>query len=196
MCGNGLRCFIKFLIEEKQVIKKKYPIETLGGLHTAWINGENICVELPQPKELRWNLEIEGYRLHHLNTGVPHAILFVDSVDKVDLGTLGPIIRHHPHFPNGTNVNVAQLNPFRIRTFERGVEGETLACGTGATASGLAAAKLYALTSPIKIGVQSGDHLTLSFTPDWKNLSLEGPAIRLREGYFSLKEQSPILSAI
>lgn len=193
MCGNGLRCFIKFLIEEKKVIKKRYPIETLGGLHTAWVNGENICVELPPPKEVRWNLQSGGYRLHHLNTGVPHAVLFVDSVEKIDLSMLGPLIRHDSLFPKGVNVNIVQLNPFRIRTFERGVERETLACGTGATASALAAAHLYALPSPIKIRVQSGDHLTLSFTPDWQSLNMEGPATRLREGYFSLKPQSPIL---
>ncbi|MCH9627691.1 MAG: Diaminopimelate epimerase [Chlamydiales bacterium] len=176
MCGNGLRCFIRYLID-RAIIREKYTIETVAGTHTAWAEGPNIAIQLPPPHDIRWNLAIENYMVHHLNTGVPHAVLFVDSVHDVDLNQVGPLIRHHPLFPHGTNLNLVQLHPLRMRTYERGVEQETLACGTGAVASALAAAHLFALPSPLSIGVQSGDHLKISFSPDWKAVVQEGPAI-------------------
>jgi len=195
MCGNGLRCFIKFLMEQN-IHRDYYTIETLAGSHTAWANGNQICVQLPPPQDIRWNLSIETYTLHHLNTGVPHAVLFVESVDKVDLMELGPKIRHHPLFPEGANVNVVEPHSLRMRTYERGVEAETLACGTGATASALAAAKVFNLPSSLNMKVQSGEKLKISFTPDWKTITMEGPAKQVGEGTFCLKDKSPILSPL
>ncbi len=192
MCGNGLRCFVKFL-KEKNIHRERYCIETLAGPHIAWIEAERVCVEFPSVKECRWNLKIEDYTVHHLNTGVPHAVIFVDSVDEIDPQKLAPLIRHHPLFPEGTNVDFVQIAPFRIRTYERGVEGETLACGTGVMASALAASKIYSLSSPISVQVQSGETLTVSFTSNWERVTMEGPAHRLGEGSFSLKTESPIL---
>lgn len=182
MCGNGLRCFVRYLIDHA-IMREKYTIETLAGTHTAWANGQDIAIQLPSPCDIRWNLTLENYTLHHLNTGVPHAVLFVEDVDEYDLNQLGPLIRHHPLFPAGTNLDLVQLHPLRMRTYERGVERETLACGTGAVASALAAAHLFSLPSPVSIRVQSGDHLKISFTPDWKTVIQEGPA--RRTGTFS-----------
>jgi diaminopimelate epimerase len=102
---------------------------------------------------------------------------------------LGPEIRRHPHFaPKGTNVNFVQLlgpNHIRVRTYERGVEGETLACGTGVTASALIAARLHGFTSPVKVQVQGGDQLEVSFKEDhgeFAEVRLTGPAEFVFEG--------------
>ena len=117
-----------------------------------------------------------------MNTGVPHAVLFVDDADKAMVSELGHEIRYHDHYaPAGTNVNFVQLtgdNSIRVRTYERGV-GETLACGTGVTASGLITAKLHGYSSPISVRVRGGDDLCVAFetdSDDFKNVQLSGPA--------------------
>ncbi len=178
MCGNGLRCFVKNLIEQN-IHQERYEIETLAGTHIAWANGDQICVKLPPPQDFRWNLSIPPYHLHHLNTGVPHAVLFVESVDEIDLTQLGPSIRYHSLFPEGVNVNVVDPISLQMRTYERGVEAETLACGTGAVASALALAKQFGLPSPISMEVKSGEKLNISFTSDWQTIIMEGPANRV-----------------
>ena len=121
--------------------------------------------------------------LHSLNTGVPHAVLFVPDADKAMVQQLGPEIRRHQHFaPKGTNVNFVQLlgpNHIRVRTFERGVESETLACGTGVTASALVSARVHKFVSPVKVQVQGGDILEVSFRDDrgdFSEVKLTGPA--------------------
>ncbi len=195
MCGNGLRCFIKFLMEQN-IHQECYTVETRAGTHKAWANGSRICAQFPPPWDYRWNLSIGSHTLHYLNTGVPHAVLFVDSVDAVDLLEIAQPIRHHALFPEGTNVNIVEPETLRMRTYERGVEGETLACGTGAVASALAAAKVFALPSPLNMEVRSGEKLKISFSPDWKSVTLEGPAHRIGEGFFRLKQQSLILSSL
>jgi diaminopimelate epimerase len=110
-------------------------------------------------------------------------VLFVPDADKAMVQQLGPEIRRHPHFaPKGTNVNFVQLlgpNSIRVRTFERGVEGETLACGTGVTASALISSKLHKFNSPVKVQVQSGDQLEVSFVEKnggFADVRLSGPA--------------------
>ena len=111
--------------------------------------------------------------MHSLNTGVPHAVVFVPDADQAMVQQLGREIRRHAHFaPKGTNVNFVQrLGPgsIRVRTYERGVEGETLACGTGVTASALISAKLHQFSSPVKVQVQGGD--------SWKSASSRTTAI-------------------
>lgn len=183
MCGNGLRTFVQFLIDQN-IKRDIYKIETLAGTHTAWLEGKQIYVKFPSPTDMRWDLSLEGLTVHYLNTGVPHAVIFVDAVDHIDLEELGPKIRYHPLFPKGTNVDIVQLSPLRLRTYERGVEKETLACGTGAVASALAVSKLYNFPSPIEVSVQSGDQLKISFTDDWKSVTMTGPVVRFGEGTF------------
>jgi len=120
---------------------------------------------------------------------VPHAVLFVPDADRAMVQQLGPEIRRHAHFgPKGTNVNFVQvLGPshVRVRTFERGVEGETLACGTGVTASALVASRVHRFGSPVKVQVQGGDQLEVSFKEnngDFENVQLTGPAEFVFEG--------------
>jgi diaminopimelate epimerase len=122
-------------------------------------------------------------QVHSLNTGVPHAIVFVPDADKAMVAQLGAEIRYHAHFaPKGTNVNFVQVlgpNSIRVRTYERGVEGETLACGTGVTASALISARVHGFTSPVTVQVQGGDLLEVSFKQQagqFSDVKLAGPA--------------------
>jgi diaminopimelate epimerase len=192
MCGNGARCFARF-VQKLTGAKGKLTFETGAGIISAEFDGERVTVSLTQPKELRLeqkiNLSTGTHPVHSLNTGVPHAVLFVPDADQAMVQQLGREIRHHTQFaPKGTNVNFVQrIGPgsIRVRTYERGVEGETLACGTGVTASALVSARLHQLTSPVKVQVQSGDELEVSFQSsngEFTDVRLSGPADFVFEG--------------
>jgi diaminopimelate epimerase len=160
MCGNGARCFARFI--QRQVgTNGKTTFETGAGIITAAYSGDRVRINLTPPRELRLNEKVQlstGVEtIHSVNTGVPHAVLFVADADKAMVQGLGSEIRFHKHFaPKGTNANFVQVlgpSQIRVRTYERGVEGETLACGTGVTASALVAAKLHGFVSPVTVKV-------------------------------------------
>lgn len=186
MCGNGLRCFMKWLPTLGHT-RHTYRIETEEAILTATQSEDEVCIEMGPPRRVQWNipLRFEGtfIKLHYLNTGVPHVILFTDSVDMIDLMTLGPYLRNYSLWtPYGTNVTVAEKRGkhcLKVRTYERGVEGETLACGTGATAAALAAAHIYEMPSPIVIETRRGDELKVEFLyerQEFSKVTLTGPA--------------------
>lgn len=186
MCGNGARCFAKF-IQKLIGVKDKVTFETGAGVITARFMNENVQVNMTQPKDLQLNINLplkDGARtVHFINTGVPHTVLFIDNLEKVDVKSLGSEIRFHKQFaPKGTNVNFARVkgdSSIQIRTYERGVENETLACGTGITASALISSILFGFNPPIKVLVQSGDTLEVNFdrnSNEFKNVVLTGPA--------------------
>src|SRR5258708_881670 len=110
-------------------------------------------------EELGWHIilpdpiqENKNWTLHFLNSGVPHLVTFIDDIDALNILEIGSYFRNHEKFaPHGANVNFIDINSFKIRTFERGVEAETLACGTGATASAYAMHKIYNIKMPIKL---------------------------------------------
>jgi diaminopimelate epimerase len=196
MCGNGARCFARFV--QKQVnLSRDFSFETGAGIITARFQGERVTVNLTQPNNLRLaesvSLSVGAQTIHSLNTGVPHAVLFVPDADKAMVRELGPEIRRHPHFgPRGTNVNFVQLlgpNRIRVRTFERGVEGETMACGTGVTASALIASRVHQFGSPVQVQVQGGDQLEVGFKDNngtFAEVFLTGPADFVFEGKMDL----------
>ena len=192
MCGNGARCFARF-VQKLTGVNKGFTFETEAGVITTSFQGDRVTVSLTQPRDLRLNQQVPfsvgGQPIHSINTGVPHAVLFVSDANRAMVQQLGPEIRRHPHFATkGTNVNFVQVlgpNHIRVRTFERGVEGETLACGTGVTASALIAARLHGFTSPVKVQVQGGDQLEVSFKEDrgeFTGVQLTGPAEFVFEG--------------
>jgi len=192
MCGNGARCFARF-VQRLTAVKEGFAFETGAGVITTSFQGNRVTVSLTQPKDLRLNQQVPfsvgGQAIHSINTGVPHAVLFVPDADRAMIQQLGPEIRRHPHFgPKGTNVNFVQRlapNHIRVRTFERGVEGETLACGTGVTASALITARLHGFTSPVKVQVQGGDQLEVNFKEErgeFTDVHLTGPAEFVFEG--------------
>jgi diaminopimelate epimerase len=186
MCGNGVRCLVRFL-EDSGETRTTLKIETLERTLTAHNHGDMIAVEMGDPIDIRWNEQVsfEGkqYLFHHLNTGVPHAITFMNLPSESDLTPIGSGIRHHPHYaPKGANVNFATIGEdgiVNLRTYERGVEAETEACGTGACAAALAAHKLYRLESPVAIRTKSREILYISFKTEdehFSGLTLTGPA--------------------
>ena len=185
MCGNGARCFARFV--HRLTGMDGLTFETRAGVIVAVLHDDRVTVSLTAPQNLRLNeaiaLKSGKTAIHSVNTGVPHAVLFVPDADLAMVQALGEEIRFHTHFaPKGTNVNFVQLqgpNAIRVRTYERGVEGETLACGTGVTASALIAAAVHGMTSPVKVRVQGGDTLQVSFDKNngkFDNVRLNGPA--------------------
>ena len=186
MCGNGARCFARF-VQAVVGAGERTSFETGAGVITAQFSGERVTVNLTRPHDLRLNevIPAAGAKLtiHSLNTGVPHAVLMVPDADQAMVQQLGREIRYHEHFePKGTNVNFVQVlgpNHIRVRTYERGVEGETLACGTGVSAAALVSSRVHHFTSPIKVQVQGGDTLEVSWTEaggGFDNVKLTGPA--------------------
>jgi len=196
MCGNGARCFARF-IQRLTGAPGDVTFETRAGVVSASFLGERVTVSLTAPKDLRLGqtVSLSGGKttLHSVNTGVPHAVMFVPDADQAMVQSLGAEIRGHAHFaPRGTNVNFVQMNgdnAIRVRTFERGVEGETLACGTGVTASALISAELHGFSSPVRVQVLGGDTLEVSFQKQdghFSNVRLTGPADFVFEGKISL----------
>lgn len=186
MCGNGARCAARFAYMHG-IAPARMRFETLAGIIEAKVTDINVSVKMTDPRGLQMHREImvddESVLLHSVDTGVPHAVIFVDDIAEMDVCAWGSRIRHHEAFmPAGTNVNFIQEQDgaFKVRTYERGVEDETLACGTGATACALVAALLDQTASPVEIITSGGDRLTILF--DVKdgvsadNVFLKGPA--------------------
>ncbi len=170
MCGNGGRCAARFAYL-KGIAGPSLTFETLVGTLSAQVNGMRVKLEMTKPYGLKVDetVLIEGKKqtLSSINTGVPHAVIFLEDVKAADVVKTGKAIRFHPHFaPAGTNINFVQVeNPSRlsVRTYERGVEDETLACGTGAVASALVAAFKGLVKSPVSIKTSGSEILTVYF---------------------------------
>ncbi|GAH86562.1 unnamed protein product, partial [marine sediment metagenome] len=166
--------------------------ETLSGKIFSQVKKNQVRIRMKDPPRLQLNLEINlgdgSCRGHFLDTGVPHFVLFVPEVEKIDLPKMGSRIRYHGKFqPEGTNVDFAEIkdDTVRMRTYERGVEAETLSCGTGAVATALAANLVYTLNSPVKIKTPGGDlkvYFQKSGTHNFTEVSLEGKAEVVYEG--------------
>ena len=192
MCGNGSRCAARFAVLKK-IAPKKMSFETLAGIIHAEVKKGTVQVQLTGASGLRQNLAVpvaDGTRTgHFINTGVPHLVYLSDRLDSEDVQAVGSATRRHQLFkPAGTNVNFVQIDgphKLRIRTYERGVEGETLACGTGAVAAALIAASLGKATSPVAVTTRGGDKLIVTFRRDgegFSDLHLEGEATVVCDG--------------
>jgi len=181
MCGNGARCIARYAYITG-LKKKKFVFETDAGLITAEIFSDSVKVKLYEPKnmklDLSLNIDKKKYRLSFINTGVPHTVIFVDNLEKVDVVNLGRKIRFHKKFsPDGTNVNFVKLinsHTISIRTYERGVEDETLACGTGVTASAIISILKNKVKSPVNCITRSGIKFKVFY--DMTDVYLQGPA--------------------
>ena len=193
MCGNGARCAARFA-HLKRIAPKKMSFETLAGIIHAEIKKDTVQVQLAGAAGLRMNIAVPldtGMRRgHFINTGVPHLVYLSRDLDQEDIERIGRTTRRHELFkPAGTNVNFIQIDGphrVRIRTYERGVEGETLACGTGAVAGALIAAALGQATSPVTVTTRGGDKLIVSFMREgdqFISLQLEGEAVVACEGF-------------
>lgn len=171
MCGNGGRSVAKFAYI-LGVAQKKMSFETDAGLVQAEISGANVRLGLYEPKDvlLDFPLKVEKreFDASFINTGVPHTVIFVNDIDKADVFNLGRMVRQHRRFlPAGTNVNFVEKkdnHTLLVRTYERGVEDETLACGTGVTASAIIAGLRGIAASPVYCLTKGGYTLKVSFT--------------------------------
>lgn len=164
MCGNGSRCAARFAVETLGV-EPNLVMETVSGALDAVYSGpEQIAVKMPAPENfMRAHATVDGRELHHVTLGVPHTVVFIDSVELWDderLREFGRRLRFDTElYPAGTNVNIVHQsgdNSWRVRTYERGVEDITLACGTGNTATAYVAAELGLGEFPFAMSVDGG----------------------------------------
>lgn len=204
MCGNGARCFGRFAAHLGKEILDQVRFETKVGHITAEMIGDAVRITMPEPSDLQLDLELAGAALpslaHFLNTGVPHAVSFLPSLaelKELDVESLGRQVRQSSTFgPAGTNANFAAIlapNRLALRTYERGVEGETLACGTGIVAAALLHHVLTAAASPIDVEIKGGDTLRVEFDASgsgaqtqFSEVTLTGPADFVFEGTIAL----------
>jgi diaminopimelate epimerase len=187
MCGNGARCFALLARAVSGRKGNVLRIQTQAGLVTLQIRGQEVQVSMTEPTKLRLGrkLVVAGRKLavDFLNTGVPHAVLFVRSVRSIDVAKQGRAIRYHSAFaPSGTNVNFVEIgrgNRIHVRTYERGVEGETLACGTGVVAASILSNLRRGLRPPIQVATRGGDNVRVGFSMEnghAREVTLQGPA--------------------
>jgi len=186
MCGNGARCVARFAYLN-DIAGSNMSFETQAGLVKAEVVEERAKVKMTDPLELKIDDTIELKNglvsISSINTGVPHVVIVKDSIDDVDIVNIGREIRYHDQFsPAGTNVNFVchiKDNTIAIRTYERGVEDETLACGTGAAAGAIVVANKMKLDSPLSVLTRSGGYLNIFFKEkegQYYDIYLEGDA--------------------
>jgi diaminopimelate epimerase len=196
MCGNGARCFARFADRAAGPLGE-LSFETPAGVIGAKLEGELVRLEMSEPKDLQLALEIPLDRktiaANFIDSGVPHVVVAVGKIEDVDVRSLGEEIRCHPMFgPRGANANFIEKRGERaiaIRTYERGVEAETLACGTGVVASALIFAAREKLDGPIEVTVRGGETLQVDFAREaerFTNVTLTGPAEFVFEGTIDL----------
>ena len=204
-CGNGARCFARFVYDKHLTGSKRITVETRAGL---------LVLELLDNRQVRVNMgvpELEpgnipflpaepGRRPHYaiealgsshsiqaVSMGNPHAVLRVEDVDTAPVAELGPVLESHPQFPQRVNVGFLQIldrHRARLRVYERGA-GETLACGTGACAAVVAGQLSGDLSGPVQVGLRGGD-LTVEWQGEGHPVMMTGPAVTVFEGQFRL----------
>jgi diaminopimelate epimerase len=197
MCGNGARCTALWVKQRLAVTSSRIKIETKAGLIEAEAKTANVKIKLTDPKNIKLDTPIKVneklLKINFVNTGVPHTIIFVEGLNEIDVDSLGRTIRYHEQFkPSGTNVNFVEIidNAFiKVRTYERGVEGETLACGTGAVASALITNYRLPITNFkfIRVLTRGGEVLKVYFDKvgdKFKEVWLEGKAKIIYEGRY------------
>jgi diaminopimelate epimerase len=194
MCGNGLRCAAR-LAHRLGIAPATLRVDTMAGPRDAIVSDTSVTIGMGTVSEVLFDQTLHvcdtDIPYHFINTGVPHTVVSLDDVgSSVDpLKTLAPAIRHHDAFaPQGTNVNFVQYHTdgaVQLRTYERGVEAETLACGTGATAAAIIAAHAGHCRPPVRVITAGGDVLKVDFKSEhdaFTSVTLTGPAEFVFEG--------------
>ncbi|MDD4879830.1 MAG: diaminopimelate epimerase [Candidatus Omnitrophica bacterium] len=197
MCGNGARCAALFAVGNK-IAGKSMDFETLAGIIQAEVKGDVVKLKMSDPNSLKLDINLvlsDGtYNVNFVNTGVPHTVIFVEHIEGQDVKTTGKEVRYHSAFaPRGTNADFVEAvgkNLIKVRTYERGVEGETLACGTGVTASAIISAVVKNFKSPVTCLTKGGDSLKIYFKrsgDDFTDVYLEGGAREVFLGRYLYK---------
>jgi len=202
-CGNGARCFARFVLDKRLTAKKRIRVETKSGIIELDVrNDGQICVDMGPPRlvpaeipfqaptqALSYPLEVGGQtvELAAVSMGNPHAVIRVDDVNSAPVHELGPQIEHHPRFPQRVNVGFLQVidrHRAQLRVWERGA-GETQACGTGACAAAVAAISQGWMDSPLLIDLPGG-RLSIEWKGPGTPVMMTGPAVRVFEGQVRL----------
>lgn len=183
-CGNGFRC-LALLAHKKLGFPPRQTFESLGGRVDAQVKGERVRVRLMDPKDFknREKIQIADRALHYyfLRVGVPHAVIFVEGLSRIPVFEIGKEVRYHRAFePAGTNVNFVEItgpHAIAVRTYERGVEANTLACGTGSAASAIVGVLTGQVETPVEVRTEGGEMLEVDFVKNGKTVTgvyLEG----------------------
>ena len=202
-CGNGARCFVRFVHEQGLTDKREILVETMKGVITLRLeNDENVTVDMGVPEftpakipfvsdssALVQTLDVDGAEvaITAVSMGNPHAVQVVDDVDLAPVASQGPLIENHPRFPQRVNAGFMQITgrrSIRLRVFERGA-GETLACGTGACAAVVAGIARGLLDSPVRVTTRGGD-LTIAWGGLGLPVLMTGPAVTVFHGEIEL----------
>lgn len=202
-CGNGARCFMRFVHDQGLTDKRELQVQTLGGPITLQLEDDGqVTVDMGPPRlepaavpfkaparAAVYSLEVDGrdYAIGALSMGNPHAVLRVEDVDRAPVAELGARIEQHPRFPNRVNVGFMQVlgrDHIRLRVFERGV-GETRACGTGACAAAVAGRLQEVLDARVRVSLTGGD-LVISWAGEGQSVFMTGPAVSVFEGTLQL----------
>ena len=197
MCGNGIRCLVKYATDAGYISPGTAMVETMVGILPVEVKGRGnkvlVKVNMGKPlfdsKDIPMKVEgefidetLENMQVSLVNTGVPHAVVFVDDLESVDIDRLAPSIRYNSIFPKGTNVNFVNFTPddiLDIRTYERGIEGETLSCGTGSVAAAVIAHRLGRTGNEVTVNTLGG---ILNVTIENDLAFMEGPAVTVFNG--------------
>lgn len=202
-CGNGARCFARFVRDRNLTGKDVIKVETKTTLlELKLLADKQVCVDMGVPefepskvpfqadqRAERYTINIDGndHSFSVLSMGNPHAVLEVDSTSNAPVQTLGPLVEHHPRFPNRVNVGFMQVvnqNEINLRVFERGA-GETQACGTGACAAVVAGIQRGLLHSPVTAHL-TGGILSIAWQGDGHPVMMTGPAETVFQGFLRL----------
>lgn len=202
-CGNGARCFVRFVHEQGLTDKREIRVETMKGVISPRLEGDgNVTVDMGVPRFLPaeipflhdddtivYNLDVadETLEISVVSMGNPHAVQVVGSVDTAAVGEHGPLIESHPRFPQRVNAGFMQIvdkHAIKLRVYERGA-GETLACGTGACAAAVAGIRRGLLESPVRVTTRGGD-LNIAWGGEGRPVLMTGPAVTVFSGEIEL----------
>ncbi len=208
MCGNGGRCAILFA-HHRKFASGSVRFEVLGQTYVGEMTEEFIRIYFPEPRKLKFSFKLKVFdqlvTTHYAHVGAPHALIFIEDIEKprvlfldeLNIDSWGKAVRRHFDFqPEGVNANFLSIdneNIVHVRTFEKGVEAETEACGTGTVASALIAHVIKKLSSPIIVETHGGDRMRIGFEIEnqhVKNIYLEGPAREVFNGVVVYDEDS------
>jgi len=191
MCGNGGRC-AAFFSRTAGITGNTCSFQANGSRYDAWVTGvERVKLKMTEPDTFRDDIHANGLNCHFVNTGSPHTLIYTEELETFNVHDTGYAVRNNNTlFPEGTNVNFLQVtgpDSLSVRTFERGVEAETLACGTGAVAAALMSYRLGKVSSTsVSVTVKSGDVLKVEFSEDMREVFLSGPAKVVYTGTVSM----------
>ena len=200
MCGNGGRCAARYAVL-KGIASPSLKFEALGYIYRADVQGSAVRLSMKDPSDLHRNVPVDFDTEHFLgnriNTGAPHVVIFDEQLDERDVVLTGRAIRrHHQFLPDGTNVNFVKLlggDRIAVRTYERGVEAETLACGTGSIAGAVISSLQFGLRSPVHVRTRGGEDLHVEFTitgETARDIILVGSAHMLFSGIIRVNMQT------